>query len=125
VESIKLDNYQHVSLALQMGLNYLDMAPAYNQGQCEEAYGKLLAGSSARREKVYLMTKISSFNRRLGQMYQDVFNGLPQEIKKNAILQRATELRRERGVEKPGYHINYFSPINRTVTPWHICARRC
>ncbi len=37
-----------------MGLNYLDMAPSYNQGQCEEAYGKLLAGSSAKREKVFL-----------------------------------------------------------------------
>jgi len=106
-DPIKLDNYQHLNLALEMGLNYLDMAPAYNQGQCEEAYGKLIAGSSARREKVYLTTKISSFNRLLGQMYQDVFNGLPQE-KKNAILKRANELRRERGVEKPGYHINYF-----------------
>ncbi len=106
-DPIKLDNFQHLNLALEMGLNYLDMAPAYNQGQCEEAYGKLIAGSSARREKVYLTTKISSFNRLLGQMYQDVFNGLPQE-KKNVILKRAKELRRERGIEKPGYHINYF-----------------
>src|SRR5262245_6596755 len=106
-DPIKLDNYQHLNLALEMGLNYLDMAPAYNQGQCEEAYGKLLAGSSARREKVYLTTKISSFNRLLGQMYQDVFNGLPQE-KKDAIMKRAAELRQERGVEKPGYHFNYF-----------------
>jgi len=27
-DPIKLDNYQHLSLALEMGLNYLDMAPA-------------------------------------------------------------------------------------------------
>ena len=26
-DPIKLDNYQHLSLALEMGLNYLDMAP--------------------------------------------------------------------------------------------------
>jgi aryl-alcohol dehydrogenase-like predicted oxidoreductase len=106
-DPIKLDNYEHLNLALEKGLNYLDMAPSYNQGKCEEAYGKLLAGSSAKREKVFLTTKISSFNRLAGQMYQDIFNGLPQE-KKDAILKRAAELRRERDVEKPGYYLTYF-----------------
>lgn len=106
-DPIKLDNYQHLNLALEMGLNYLDMAPSYNQGQCEEAYGKLLAASSAKREKVFLTTKISSFNRLVGQMYQDIFNGLPQE-KKDAIAERAAEMRRQREVEKPGYYLTYF-----------------
>jgi predicted aldo/keto reductase-like oxidoreductase len=40
-DPIKLDNYQHLNLALEMGLNYLDMAPSYNQGQSEEACGYL------------------------------------------------------------------------------------
>jgi aryl-alcohol dehydrogenase-like predicted oxidoreductase len=106
-DPIKLDNYEHLNLALEKGLNYLDMAPSYNQGKCEEAYGKLLAGSSAKREKVFLTTKISSFNRLAGQMYQDIFNGLPQE-KKDEILKRAAEMRRERDVEKPGYYLTYF-----------------
>jgi aryl-alcohol dehydrogenase-like predicted oxidoreductase len=106
-DPIKLDNYEHLNLALEKGLNYLDMAPSYNQGKCEEAYGRLLAGSSAKREKVFLTTKISSFNRLAGQMYQDIFNGLPQE-KKDAILKRAAEMRRERDVEKPGYYLTYF-----------------
>jgi aryl-alcohol dehydrogenase-like predicted oxidoreductase len=106
-DPIKLDNYEHLNLALEKGLNYLDMAPSYNQGKCEEAYGKLLAGSSAKREKVFLTTKISSFNRLAGQMYQDIFNGLPQE-KKDAILKRAAEMRRERDVEKSGYYLTYF-----------------
>ena len=106
-DPIKLDNYQHLNLALEMGLNYLDMAPSYNQGKCEEAYGKLLAGSSLKREKVFLTTKISSFNRLVGQMYQDTFNGLPQE-KKDAIMKRAAEMRRQREVEKPGYFLTYF-----------------
>jgi aryl-alcohol dehydrogenase-like predicted oxidoreductase len=106
-DPIKLDNYEHLNLALEKGLNYLDMAPSYNQGKCEEAYGKLFAGSSAKREKVFLTTKISSFNRLAGQMYQDIFNGLPQE-KKDAILKRAAEMRRERDVEKPGYYLTYF-----------------
>jgi aryl-alcohol dehydrogenase-like predicted oxidoreductase len=106
-DPIKLDNYEHLNLALEKGLNYLDMAPSYNQGKCEEAYGKLLAGSSAKREKVFLTTKISSFNRLAGQMYQDIFNGLPQE-KRDVILKRAAEMRRERDVEKSGYYLTYF-----------------
>jgi aryl-alcohol dehydrogenase-like predicted oxidoreductase len=106
-DPIKLDNYEHLNLALEMGLNYLDMAPSYNQGKCEEAYGKLLAGSSVKREKVFLTTKISSFNRLVGQMYQDIFNGLPQD-KKDAILKSAAEMRLQRDVEKPGYFLTYF-----------------
>jgi hypothetical protein len=32
-DPIKLDNYKHLELALEMGLNYLDMAPQYNGGK--------------------------------------------------------------------------------------------
>lgn len=106
-DPIKPDNYQHLNLALEMGLNYLDMAPAYHQGKCEEAYGKLLANSSAKRDKVYLTTKISSFNGVVGRMYQDIFKGLPQG-KKDEILKQAATLRAERGADKPGYHFDYF-----------------
>jgi aryl-alcohol dehydrogenase-like predicted oxidoreductase len=106
-DPIKLENYEHLNLALEMGLNYLDMAPSYNQGKCEEAYGRLLTGSSAKRDKVYLTTKISSFNRLVGQMYKEVFDGLPQE-KKDAIIKRAGEMREQREVEKPGYFLTYF-----------------
>src|SRR5689334_11291274 len=59
-DPIKSDNYLQLNLALEMGLNYLDMAPAYNNGDCEIAYGKLLGGSS-RRNQVFLTTKISAF----------------------------------------------------------------
>src|SRR5690606_3948024 len=34
-------NYKHLNLALEMGLNYLDMAPQYGNGDCERAYGML------------------------------------------------------------------------------------
>src|SRR5437588_8030435 len=30
-DPIRLDNYKHLELALEKGLNYLDMAPAYNK----------------------------------------------------------------------------------------------
>ena len=106
-DPVKLDNYKQLELALEMGLNYLDMAPAYHRGDCELAYGKLLAGSSAKREKVFLTTKISSFNGQVGRMYRELFNTLPGE-KKEAILKRAKELREQRAVEKPGYYLTYF-----------------
>ncbi len=106
-DPVKLDNYKQLELAIEMGLNYLDMAPAYHRGDCELAYGKLLGGSSAKREKVYLTTKISSFNGQVGRMYKEVFEGLPGK-KKEAILKRAKEMRGERAVEKPGYYLTYF-----------------
>jgi hypothetical protein len=46
------ENYRHLEQAVERGLNDLAMAPAYHQGRTEQAYGRLLAGSSARRDKV-------------------------------------------------------------------------
>jgi aryl-alcohol dehydrogenase-like predicted oxidoreductase len=106
-DPIRTNNYEHLNLAVDLGLNYLDMAPAYSNGDTEQAFGKFLAGSSAKREKLFLATKISSFNSVLGRMYKDIFDGLPQE-KKDAIMKRVNELRQQREVEKPGYFLTYF-----------------
>ncbi|MBX6311760.1 MAG: aldo/keto reductase [Isosphaeraceae bacterium] len=106
-DPITLENYRHLEAAIERGLNYLDMAPAYNRGDTERAYGKLLAGSSAKRQKVFLTTKISGFNQLRERMYREIFDGLPGE-KQEAIRQRARALREERGVEKPGYFLAYF-----------------
>lgn len=106
-DPIKLDNYKHLELALEKGLNYLDMAPAYNGGDTERAYGKLLAARAGRRKQVFLATKVSGFTRLRNQMYQDILSGLP-EGKQEAIRRRARQLRQERAVEKPGYHITYY-----------------
>jgi aryl-alcohol dehydrogenase-like predicted oxidoreductase len=106
-DPIKLDNYRHLELALELGLNYLDMAPAYNRGDTERAYGKLLSGSPGKREKVFLTTKISNYDQLREQMYKEIFDGLP-ATQQEAIRKRALELRAERGVEKPGYYLTYF-----------------
>jgi len=106
-DPIKLDNYKHLERALEMGLNYLDMAPAYNRGDTERAYGKLLAGSPGLREKVFLTTKISGYCQLRERMYREIFDGLG-AAKQEAIRKRASELRAERGVEKPGYYLTYF-----------------
>ena len=86
-DPISSTNYEHLNLALEMGLNYLDMAPAYGNGDCEIAYGKFLGGS-AKRDKVFLQTKVSAYGGVRNRLYQQLFETLPGE--------------------KPGYYLTYF-----------------
>jgi aryl-alcohol dehydrogenase-like predicted oxidoreductase len=118
-DPITVDNYKHLELALELGLNYLDMAPAYNKGSTEMAYGKLLAGSSSKRDKVFLTTKVSNYNQLRESMYKEIFDGLP-ATKQEAIRKRALELRAERGVEKPGYYLTYFPNQQRAFEPSYL-----
>ncbi len=106
-DPIRPDNFEHLGEALDRGLNYLDMAPAYGNGRCEEAYGAFLAKSSAKRDRIFLTTKVSRFNLLRERMYQEIFDGLP-EGKQQAIVDRAEELRRQRAVDKPGYFLTYY-----------------
>jgi aryl-alcohol dehydrogenase-like predicted oxidoreductase len=99
-------NYEHLNLALEMGLNYLDMAPAYGDGDCESGYGRLLGGSS-KRDKVFMTTKISSYGGVRDRLYREIFNGLPGE-KQSAIRKRADQMRRDSLAEQPGYYLDYF-----------------
>jgi aryl-alcohol dehydrogenase-like predicted oxidoreductase len=105
-DPIRTDNYKHLSLALDMGLNYLDMAPAYGDGDCEIAYGKLLR-ETGKRNQVFLQTKISSFVDLRNQLYSDVFKGLPAG-KQKAIMDRVDKLRSTNLAEQPGYYLTYF-----------------
>jgi aryl-alcohol dehydrogenase-like predicted oxidoreductase len=100
-------NYKHLARAIERGLNYLDMAPAYNGGDTERAYGKLLAESPSRREKVFLTTKVSAFNRVRTRLYKEIFDGLPGS-QQEAIHRRAQEIKRQRRLEMPGYYLTYF-----------------
>src|SRR3954468_16546075 len=99
-DPITLDNYKHLERAIEMGLNYLDMAPAYNKGDTERAYGKLLAATPGLRQKVFLATKVNGYNQLREGLYKEIFDGLPAN-KQDAIRTRAKQLREERGVEKP------------------------
>jgi aryl-alcohol dehydrogenase-like predicted oxidoreductase len=118
-DPITLENYKHLERALEMGLNYLDMAPAYNKGDTERAYGKLLAGSPGLRQKVFLTTKISGYDQLREQMYKEVFDGLP-ATKQETIRDRARQLRRQRGVEQPGYHLTYFPGQPKAFEPAYL-----
>ena len=117
-DPIRTKNFEHMNLALEKGLNYLDMAPAYGRGDCEEAYGKLLGGS-AKREKVFLTTKISGFSGVRNRLYKEIFDGLPGE-KQAAIQKRSEQMRRERMVDKPGYFIHYYPSQPRQIAPAYL-----
>jgi aryl-alcohol dehydrogenase-like predicted oxidoreductase len=118
-DPINSNNYQHLNLAIEMGLNYLDMAPAYANGDCEIAYGKLLGGSPAKRDKVFLQTKVSAFLTLRYRMYRSIFDGLPAD-KQAAITQRAEELHQNNLAEKPGYYLDYFPGQRNQFPPAYL-----
>lgn len=118
-DPIRTDNYQHLNLAVDMGLNYLDMAPAYGRGDCETAYGKLLAGRSSLREKVFLTTKVSGYSSVRNQLYKKVFDTLPGD-KQSEVLKRANEMLAESGIAKPGYFLEYFPGQRRGLEPAYL-----
>jgi aryl-alcohol dehydrogenase-like predicted oxidoreductase len=109
-DPIRSDNWEQLKLAEEMGLNYLDMAPAYNGGDTEVAYGKFLGGSSARRMKFILTTKVSGLQGIRNRLYKEIYDGLPAE-KQSAILKRSEEMMAERMVMKPGYFLDYYPGI--------------
>ena len=106
-DPITLENYKHLERALERGLNYLDMAPAYNNGDTERAYGKLLAGSPSRRDKVFLTTKVSDFNRVRTHLYKKILDGLPIRSKRRSAA-RPGQIKKRRRLENPGYYLTYF-----------------
>jgi aryl-alcohol dehydrogenase-like predicted oxidoreductase len=105
-DPIRFGNTRPVELAMDKGLNYLDMAPAYGNGECEEAYSQVI-DSSSKREKVFITTKVSGFSAVRDQLYQDIYKELPSE-KQKAIMKRAQEIREDRAVDKPGYFLKYW-----------------
>ena len=105
-DPVRLDSYKQVEIALERGVNYLDMAPAYGRGECEEAYSKVI-DSSSKRLNVFMTTKVSGFQGVRDGMYQDIFKGLPTG-KQEKIMKRAQQIRAERYVDKPGYFLVYW-----------------
>ncbi|MBC7925792.1 MAG: aldo/keto reductase, partial [Bryobacteraceae bacterium] len=118
-DPIRSETYRHLDLALELGLNYLDMAPAYGNGDCEIAYGKFLGTDSAKRDKVFLATKVSGLQNIRNRRYKAIFDGLPGD-KQSAILKRAEDMRRERMVEKPGYFVDYYPGQRNQIPPAYL-----
>lgn len=117
-DPIRHGSTKQVDMAMERGLNYLDMAPAYGGGECEEAY-KTIIGDSSKREKVFMTTKVSGFSSVRDRMYKEIFDGLPTE-KQEAILKRGKEMRADRGVDQPGYYLTYWPGQDRSMNPAYI-----
>lgn len=117
-DPVSSTHYRQVELAIEMGLNYLDTAPAYGGGESEKGYGKVLKSPSMR-EKVFINTKISSFTGVRNRMYREIFDGLPSG-KQEKILKKAAEMRLERGVDKPGYFFIYWPGQEKSMDPSYL-----
>jgi aryl-alcohol dehydrogenase-like predicted oxidoreductase len=117
-DPVSTTSIKQVELAIEMGLNYLDTAPAYGRGESEKGHGKLI-DSSSKREKVFINTKISGFNWVRNRMYREIFDGLPSG-KQEKILKKASEMREERGVDKPGYFYIYWPGQERSMDPSYL-----
>ena len=117
-DPVSTENYQMIEYAMERGLNYLDMAPAYGRGACEKGYAKVI-DSSSKREKVFMTTKVSGFANVRNQMYREIFDGLP-EGKKQAVKNKAASMRAERGVDIPGYYLTYWPGQEKSMDPSYL-----
>ncbi len=117
-DPVSPETYKQVELAIEMGLNYLDTAPAYGRGNSEKGYGEILK-SSSKREKVFLNTKISGFTSIRNKMYREIYDGLPSG-KQESIIKKAWQMREDRGVDKPGYFYIYWPGQERSMDPSYL-----
>ncbi|MCF2950120.1 aldo/keto reductase [Paraglaciecola aquimarina] len=102
------DSYDGViDYGIDQGINYIDTAPAYSNGQVEATIGNYLK-KSGNRDKVFLSTKLSFYYGYIDRVIRDIEKGLPQG-KKDALLKKANAMIEQRSVMKPGYHMNYFT----------------
>ena len=105
-DPVRLGNLRTTEIAMERGLNYLDMAPAYGRGECEISHGKII-DNSAKREKVFMTTKISGYTSVRDRLYREIFDSLPGS-KQEQYQNKAKEMRAARNVDKPGYFITYW-----------------
>jgi len=91
-------NYEHVLLALDLGLNYLDTAPAYGRGQSELGYARVIA--ARKRDMFFLNTKISVWDVNRGKLYQDIFASLSEPEQKKLRHRATEELERRRALDR-------------------------
>lgn len=111
-DPIAPDNNHHVEVALDLGLNYLDTAPAYGDGKSEEGYSAVIQGS--KRDRVFINTKISPFAATRFDAYQKIFDGLNRD-EQAQTLRDANEDIAHRQVTVPNYFGNYFTGQIRQV----------
>jgi aryl-alcohol dehydrogenase-like predicted oxidoreductase len=99
--TISVTNNKHVEMAVEMGLNYFDTAPAYGGGKSEEGYGALLKNSSFR-EKVFVNSKVSIFDQNRNKFYWNLFQSMSDSEQKK-IETEVEDLIRRRNIKESTY----------------------
>jgi aryl-alcohol dehydrogenase-like predicted oxidoreductase len=102
---IASENYDHVLMALDMGLNYLDTAPAYGRGASERGYGLVIKARG--RDKFFLNTKVSPWDLNRNRLFKDIFSSLDEAEQKRLRAEAREEIER-RQVDAPEYFVDYF-----------------
>jgi len=104
--TITPDNFEHVLLALDHGLNYLDTAPAYGNTKSELGYARVL--SARKRDSFFLNTKISLWDINRSKLYKDIFTSLSEPEQKKLMSKAMDGLERRKALD-PDYFGNYFA----------------
>jgi aryl-alcohol dehydrogenase-like predicted oxidoreductase len=99
-------NYDHVLAAIDMGLNYLDTAPAYGNGQSELGYAEVL--KRRKRDMVFVNSKVSAWDINRNKLYADIYASLD-ETEQKRLRGLALEEIARRKADAEAYFINYFN----------------
>jgi aryl-alcohol dehydrogenase-like predicted oxidoreductase len=99
-------NYEHVLRALDRGLNYLDTAPAYGNGESQKGYARVI--QSRARDRFFLNTKVSLWDINRGKLYKDIFDSLPASEQAKLRTAALDEIARSKA-DRPDYFIKYFN----------------
>ena len=104
-QQVKPGQAQPVEVALDMGLNYLDSAAAYGKGLSEQGLAPVIAG--AKRDRVFLTTKIQPWLHGRNALFAKIFESLP-EAEQKRLKGEADEFMRERRALEPDSMGGYF-----------------
>ncbi|MBI3209468.1 MAG: aldo/keto reductase [Candidatus Solibacter usitatus] len=98
-------NYEHVLMALDHGLNYLDTAPAYGRLKSENGYAQVV--KARKRDSFFLNTKVSDLVTNRGDLYDTIYESLAASEQKKWDTRVADEIARL-GAFQPDYIGDYF-----------------
>jgi len=100
------DNYEHVLMALDRGLNYLDTSPAYGKGLSEEGYARVIR--ARKRDTFFLNSKVSLWDGNRNDLYRKIFESLSED-RQAELLRAAAEEIETCGAAEADYLGNYFN----------------